>query len=194
MMSGEKTGLRLQDQFLPPNSQNQVVHPSTRKHLGSVVARPLGPGDHRRSSVDDVELAIQASFSRCGNRIVHLPFAELSIPVNVALTPFRTFTFAAIVAYFGGFALLFFMTSGDFPNSPAGEILRFSLLPPIPAALICGASARHYVHRNQLVEKLEWPVTALMIGGCFCAIAAVAITMVGAIVLGVLGWAFATPP
>ena len=82
----------------------------------------------------------------------------------------------------------------DFPISPAWEIVKWSLLPSLPAALICGAIARHYVHRDQLVDELEWPVVGVMIGGFLCAIAAVGITIVGATVLGVIGWAFATPP
>jgi hypothetical protein len=114
--------------------------------------------------------------------------------MKVALTPFRTFVFAAVSAFLGGMAFLYFVTSMDFPNSTTWELLKYSLLPPLPAALICGAISRHSIHREQRVDELEWPVRRLLIVGFLSAGSAVVITIVGATLLGVLGWVFATPP
>ena len=113
--------------------------------------------------------------------------------MTISLTRPRTFVFAAVAAYLGSVAFLVSVTRMDFPNSTFLETLAGSLLPGLPAALISGAIASHYVHREQLVDTLEWPTGGLLILGFVSAIAAIMITVVGAIVLGILGWAFANP-
>ena len=86
------------------------------------------------------------------------------------------------------------MTSMDFPNSAATEIVKSSFLPAIPAALICGAIARRVIHRGRPAAQVEWSVAGMLISGILCAIAGIGITIAGAVVLGVLGLALATPP
>jgi hypothetical protein len=114
--------------------------------------------------------------------------------MKVTLTPFRTFVFAAVSAFLSGMAFMYFVTSMDFPNSTTWDLLKYSLLPPLPAAFICGAMARHSIHREQLADEIEWPVRRLLKVGFLSAVSAVVITIVGATMLGVLGWVLAAPP
>ena len=46
--------------------------------------------------------------------------------MNVALTPLRTFAFAAASAFFGGLAFMYFVNRMDFPNNTT-ERLSFGM-------------------------------------------------------------------
>ena len=109
------------------------------------------------------------------------------------MTRSRTFAFATVSAFLSDVAFLVYVTRIDFPNSTLLETLFGSLLPGLPAAVICGALASHYIHREQLVDILELPSGGLLILGFASGIAAIMITFVGAIVVGILGWSFANP-
>lgn len=112
----------------------------------------------------------------------------------IKLTPLRIFLLAAVSAMIGSMLFLFVVIRSDFPNSSPLSAIPYCLIPAVPVAIICGFAARILLFRDALVDELQWPIPLCLLGGILIAIIAVFITMCGGMLLGILGWAFATPP
>lgn len=109
--------------------------------------------------------------------------------MNATQSPSQTFAILSVFGFFSGFVFICVVTKADFPNSPALEIALSSLVPPVPAALLCAGVGCWYVHGAQRVDSLNSSESSVFVIAAVCAIASVLLTIVGATAIGVSGWA-----